>query len=185
MAEQENLIPLAGSLLIAHPGMGDPNFKKTVILMASHSAESGAIGIIINRPTELTLGEVDNETANTPLANVTIYQGGPIASKQLILTAWQWNANIHMFKLHFGLTKEMALQVHTSSDVQLKGFLGYAGWDKGQLENELQQKAWLVCPLDKLQTQFAFEKRLWFKLLCKINPTLLLLADVPVNPLWN
>ena len=140
MAEQENLIPLAGSLLIAHPGMGDPNFKKTVILMASHSAESGAIGIIINRPTELTLGEVDNETANTPLANVTIYQGGPIASKQLILTAWQWNANIHMFKLHFGLTKEMALQVHTSSDVQLKGFLGYAGWDKGQLKMSSNKK---------------------------------------------
>src|SRR4051812_22924204 len=80
---------LAGQLLLAHPALRDPNFKRTVILLSVHNAE-GAMGVVLNRPLNKQLGEVNAEFALSPLAGVPLYYGGPVNPEQLIIVSWQW-----------------------------------------------------------------------------------------------
>ena len=66
----------SGSLLISHPRLLDPNFRRTVVLLSAHSREDGAVGVILNRPTNKVLGEIEDEFAFGSLARVPIYLGG-------------------------------------------------------------------------------------------------------------
>ena len=79
---------LAGSLLLAHPVMRDPNFRHSVVLMSVHNAE-GAMGVVLNRPMNQRLGELNGEFALGPLAGVPLFKGGPVHPEQLIIAAWQ------------------------------------------------------------------------------------------------
>src|SRR3954469_11144112 len=89
---------LAGSLLLAHPSLRDPNFRRTVILMSVHNPE-GAMGVVLNRPTSRRLGEINDEFSVGPLASVPVFEGGPVETEQVILAAWQ--AHEDGFKLYF------------------------------------------------------------------------------------
>lgn len=134
----QTLSGLSGSLLVAHPGLHDPNFEKTVILLPVHSTDSGALGVILNRPTGRTLGEMYPDQAFDKLANIRIFEGGPVDNTQLILTAWKWDANENSHKMFFGISSEHALQlIESGEEVTVRGYLGYAGWSAGQLEAEL------------------------------------------------
>ena len=77
-------VSLAGSLLLAHPALRDPNFRRSVILMSTHSAD-GAMGVVLNRPLGKRLGELNGEFALSPLAGVPLFGGGPVEPGQLLL----------------------------------------------------------------------------------------------------
>ncbi len=144
----QTLSGLSGSLLVAHPSLQDPNFEKTVILLPMHSDEGGALGVILNRPTGQTLGEKYPEQAFDKLANIRIFEGGPVDHSQLILTAWKWDANENSHKMFFGITSEHALSLIESGEpVTIRAYLGYAGWSAGQLEAELEARAWIPKPI--------------------------------------
>ncbi len=141
-------------LLIAMPGMADPNFSSTVTLICEHNAE-GALGIVINRPMDLKLGglfeQLEVEHPDAHAAQIPVLDGGPVARER-------------GFVLHnpYG---EFESSVAVSSDIQLtlsrdildaiaagKGpekslvALGYAGWQPGQLEAEMLANTWLSVP---------------------------------------
>src|SRR5436190_21638598 len=101
---------LAGSLLLAHPSMRDPNFRHSVVLMSAHNAE-GAMGVVLNRPMGKRLGELNGEFALGPLAGVGLFNGGPVQTEQLVLAAWQ--ARPDGFRLHFGIEPEKAVPLLT------------------------------------------------------------------------
>jgi len=145
---------LSNQLLIAMPGMADPNFNSTVTLVCEHSAE-GALGIIINRPTNLNLGglleQLSPVQANQTVANAPVLDGGPVGRER-------------GFVLH-NPQGEYESSVAVSSDIQLTlsrdvldamaagsgpeksvVALGYAGWEAGQLEQEMLQNTWLNVP---------------------------------------
>jgi len=132
---------LAGSLLLAHPALRDPNFRRTVILMSVHNAE-GAMGMVLNRPLGRLLGELNTGFSLGPLAVVPLFQGGPVQTEQLILAAWQSRED--GFKLHLGIEPDKAIELAAEEDVQVRAFLGYSGWSAGQLENELGQETCVV-----------------------------------------
>ena len=90
----------AGSLLLAHPSLRDPNFRRSVVLMSLHNAE-GAMGVVLNRPAGKALAELSGEFALTPLAKVPVFLGGPVQPAQLVLAAWQ--SRPEGFRLHFGV----------------------------------------------------------------------------------
>tara|TARA_R100000027_G_scaffold49762_1_gene38280 strand:- start:390 stop:980 length:591 start_codon:yes stop_codon:yes gene_type:complete len=139
---------LSGSLLVAHPSLQDPHFEKTVILVPMHSDDAGALGVILNRPTGQTLGQKYPEQAFDKLANINIYEGGPVDHSQLILTAWKWDANENSHKMFFGISSEHALDlIESGEDVTVRAYLGYAGWSAGQLEAELEAHAWITKPI--------------------------------------
>lgn len=148
---------LTNRLLIAMPGMGDPNFDRTVTYLCSHG-EEGAMGIVINRPVEgLLLQEVFSQLEITPsdqkAGSWAIYQGGPVHTERgyvLHRPMANWDHSTQVSK---------DMEITTSCDILraiAKGSgpqdalvaLGYAGWGAGQLEQELADNAWLDIPFD-------------------------------------
>jgi putative transcriptional regulator len=175
---------LAGQLLLAHPALRDPNFQRTVILLSAHSGE-GAMGVVLNRPLDKQLGELNSEFAFGPLAGVPVYAGGPVEPEQLIIVSWQWLENDHAFQLHFGIEPEKAAELVGSPGVTLRAFLGYAGWSKGQLENEMKHETWLVTTVEGEILGKSDGVALWRQILGSIDPELKLLADEPEDPTRN
>src|ERR1700676_2919382 len=96
---------LAGSLLLAHPALSDPNFRHTVILMSAHNGE-GAMGVVLNRALGQRLCGLNGEFSLGPLASVPVFRGGPVMTEQMVLAAWQTQDD--GFKLHFGLEPNKA-----------------------------------------------------------------------------
>ncbi|RME73046.1 MAG: YqgE/AlgH family protein [Verrucomicrobia bacterium] len=176
---------LAGSLLLAHPGLTDPNFRRSVVLLSAHS-EDGAMGVILNRPMGKTLGEISGEFALGALADVPVYQGGPVSEKQLILSAWQASEEEGAFRLYFGIDPQKAVELKDSEPgLELRAFLGYAGWSGGQLEGELSQNAWLVVPVYGALGHGATDESLWRSILSRISPEMRLLVEAPDDPELN
>ncbi len=147
-------LSLRNHFLIAMPALEDPNFFHTVTYICEHNAE-GALGIIINRPTDITLGDMLAQLSITPEPQindtVSVFEGGPVEPEHGFLIhspLGQWNASLPV-------TEQIALT--TSKDILeaiAKGAgpehflvaLGYAGWGPGQLEEEMADNAWLSGP---------------------------------------
>lgn len=147
---------LTNHFLIAMPQLEDPNFFHTVTYICEHN-QQGAMGIVINRPLDLTVGEVlahmEIEFPDPPAARQTVYMGGPVQQERgfvLHRPPTRWDATLP-------ITDEIAIT--TSRDILValgRGegpdralvALGYAGWGAGQLEQEIAENAWLSGPAD-------------------------------------
>jgi putative transcriptional regulator len=173
---------LTGSMLLAHPGLRDPNFRHSVILMSVHNAE-GAMGVVLNRPTGKRLGEVNGEFALGPLASVPIFAGGPVETSQLLLVAWQLHEE--GFRLHFGVEPERAAQMAGEEGTQVRAFLGYSGWTGGQLEKELKHDTWIVTEVPAGLLAQPQDEGLWRGILGGLGEDWRLLADEPDDPSQN
>lgn len=138
--------------LIAIPQMGDPNFSRSVVLMLHHGAD-GALGLVVNHPLELTLGQFAKEhdmPCHSRVKNVPVFRGGPveptrgwilhedgeIAERQDVLPGLAVSGSIESLKSLIAEGTSMRL------------LLGYAGWGAGQLERELEQGSWLTVEAD-------------------------------------
>ena len=174
---------LAGSVLLAHPVLRDKTFRRTAILMSSHDAE-GAMGVVLNRPLKRKLGEFGTDFALGPLAHVPVFDGGPVAKRQIILCAWRPHAdsNSEGMQLLFGLDRERAAELAGQEGVQLRAFLGYAGWTSGQLEGELERETWVVADLEPDIIHHSPDESLWRRVLGGVAPQWRLLAGEPDDP---
>jgi putative transcriptional regulator len=176
---------LAGSLLLAHPTLLDPNFRRTVVLLSAHTSE-GALGVIINRPLGRTLAEISGDFAMGELADVPVFSGGPVGEKQLILSAWEALEDECTYRLHFGIDPEKAAELKRTHDgLRVHAFLGYSGWSSGQLEGELRDNAWVIAPVEGMLLRLADGEKLWRSIIGKVSPELRLMADAPDEPGLN
>ncbi len=173
---------LAGSLLLAHPAMRDPNFRHSVLLMSVHNAEE-AMGVVLNRPTGKRLGEFSGDFALGPLASVPLFTGGPVRTSQLVLAAWQTRPD--GFRLHFGIEPDKAVQLLNEEGTHVRAFLGYAGWSAGQLENEMKHKTWIVTDVPEDLLTHTQDETLWRTVLGREGLEWRLLADEPEHPEQN
>ncbi len=173
---------IAGSLLLAHPAMKDPNFRRSVVLMSAHSAD-GAMGVVMNRPLGKRLGELNGEFALGALAGVPVFTGGPVQPKQLLLVAWQDRED--GFQLHFGIEPDKATQLLGEGGAQLRAYLGYSGWSKGQLENELKHNTWIVTDIPGDLLVQPQDDSLWRKVLGNLGDEWKLLAGEPEDTSRN
>lgn len=142
--------------LIAMPQMADPNFAHTVVYIVEHN-EFGAMGLVINRDTGLTLGHVLEQlqpdlTAAADRQQLPIYAGGPLHSDRGFVLhphGWQFQATVDLGPLAMSTSQDSLIAIaegHGPERCLIA--LGYAGWDIGQLEAELLNNAWLTCPAD-------------------------------------
>lgn len=173
---------LAGSLLLAHPAMRDPNFRRSVILMSAHNAE-GAMGVVLNRPMQKRLGELSGDFALGPLSAVPLFAGGPVQNNQLVLAAWQVRED--GFRLHFGIEPDKALQLLGEEGTHVRGFLGYSGWSAGQLENEMKQRTWIVTEVPEDLLVHPQDDSLWRTVLGRKGAEWRLMAGEPEHPERN
>ena len=178
---------LSGSILLSHPSLVDPNFFKSILFISAHSEDQGTLGVILNRPLEQTLGELDSSFQHKSFSKIPVYEGGPVEKDKLIVAAWEWLDSPSSFKLYFGIDLEKAESLRQENQfIEIACFLGHSGWSAGQLEDELQQDAWLVSSLDhELFSKMKEKKKIWRKTVGSINDELRLLADCPENPSDN
>ncbi|MBS1217614.1 MAG: hypothetical protein H6R21_747 [Proteobacteria bacterium] len=149
-----NSVDLTQHFLIAMPAMVDPHFAKTLTLVCEHN-ENGALGIIVNRPTDMTLHGLLEQVKITPRDDtfhaVPVHFGGPVqVDRGFVL-----HQPVGIWQSTLAVGNEIGLT--TSRDIleavargagprQILVTLGYAGWAPGQLEHELAQNAWLTVP---------------------------------------
>ena len=139
------------------PTLDDPNFSHTVTYICEHTPQ-GAMGVIINRPTELVLGDLleqlDIEAGDEDIALTPVYHGGPVQiDRGFILhqPLGDWDSTLAVNK-ETGLTMSQDIIEAIAHGMGPKKYhiaLGYAGWDEGQLEEELLSNAWLSGPADE------------------------------------
>jgi putative transcriptional regulator len=147
---------LTNQLLIAMPSMGDPNFAQTVILVCAHSSHS-ALGLILNKPLPMRMGEIfeqlDIETAEGPLRERQVLRGGPLQTDQGFVVhraGGEWDSTIEVSDtIHVTTSRDiLAAMACGQGPHDAVIALGYAGWDGGQLEDEIRANAWLSAPVD-------------------------------------
>jgi putative transcriptional regulator len=174
---------LAGQLLVSHPQLRDDNFRETVILLHAHSVAEGTIGVVLNRPFGRVLGQMQPDFSETSLADIPLFQGGPVALDRLAFGGWQCSAQ-GPGEIRYGMGQEEAMELAKDTRFKLFAFIGYAGWSPGQLENELRMNAWVVCPFVSEPSEHEGVE-LWKKLLELHRPDLRIEADSPDNPGLN
>ncbi|GIX34465.1 MAG: UPF0301 protein [Lysobacteraceae bacterium] len=149
---------LASHFLIAVPALEDPNFSRGVTLLCQH-AEDGAMGIMVNRPSDLTLGEIlrqmDIPCEDARLAAEPVLLGGPVQRERGFVLhsgdgAEQWDSSFRISERIWLTTSRdiLAAMAEGRGPSRALVALGYAGWGPGQLESELQQDAWLTVRAD-------------------------------------
>lgn len=177
--------PDTGAILIAHPSMQDPTFRRTVLFLAAHEPGEGSLGLVMNRALNKTLGETDLALSSPALAGIPLYEGGPVAQDKLILAAWRWVPDENTFQLYFGIDSDKAERLmKENSDFLVRGFLGHAGWTEGQLDAEVDQRAWLLSR--RLHDLMEGEgEEIWRSMLLHESPEMRLLLDAPDDPSLN
>ncbi len=147
---------LTSHFLIAMPAMRDPNFEQTVTFICQHN-EEGALGIVINRVVDLTIGDVlaqmDIPKHNRTNSHAPVHYGGPVQSERGFIVhvgLGAWDSTLPVTD-SIGLTTSrdiLEAVARNEGPEQYLLALGYAGWASGQLENEIKQNAWLNGPAD-------------------------------------
>jgi putative transcriptional regulator len=177
---------LAGSLLIAHPSMMDPNFHRAVIMLPEHNTKDGSFGVILNRPTGKFVGDLLQNQTLGQLARVPVLNGGPVQSDQLLLAAFRWHPQTSMLECRHHISLEEAEQLATAQHHTVRAFVGYAGWTGGQLEGELAQRAWLVHRADQQDVlELDRAPMVWRDLTSTFGPWFRLVAEAPDDPSMN
>ena len=150
--------PARGKFLIAGRKLTDPNFAETVILLIDY-ARKGAVGLIINRPTEIKLSAALPDIQGLKHRPDTVYMGGPVAGNRITLLVnakTQPDKSFHVFgNVYIGPSWRIIQQMIDRSDPREKFriYAGYAGWSPGQLDKEISMGDWHILQADE-QTVF-------------------------------
>ncbi len=172
---------LRGQLLVAAPILSDPNFHRTVVLVAEHGDE-GAMGLVLNRPTDTPVGTALPELAPLAGDDDPVYLGGPVALESVLAVA-ELDDPDDASDLLFGTVG--FVQEPDVPVLRGRVFVGYAGWSAGQLEEELAEEAWLVLPAEADDLFSADPDGLWSTVLRRQGGPYALLSLMPPDPSLN
>ena len=179
---------IRGKLLVAAPTLLDPNFRQTVLLMLEHSGE-GALGVVLNRPSELPVKGAIDEWARAVCKPRVVFVGGPVSQSSVIaLASVALDDADDNWAQVVGRIGTIDLEMNPS-DIggldEVRIFAGYAAWAPGQLEAELDESAWFV--LDHAGTDpFADDPyELWWQVFARQEGELSRLRLYPRNPADN
>ena len=170
---------LAGSLLVAHPGLLDPNFRRTVLLLSEHEEATGAFGLILNRPMGQTVGELIRRSSVPGLERVPVFFGGPVSADQVSFAAFHANPVTGRMECAHHLGMEEACESLGRPSTVLRAYIGYSGWGRGQLEEELQQQSWVVVRPHRRVLDAGNATGLWRETLVRLGPSFRLEAEAP------
>jgi len=149
---------LGGNFLVSEIALMDPNFRQTVVLMVSHD-DNGAFGLVVNRPSPFTLGDVIDGMEDCPARSIPVFIGGPVQQEILFLLHAPFPGHPvdeDAARPAEGVISEpatLALIDYLKNDWSgippedrpaVRVYAGYSGWGPGQLEGELKSEAWVV-----------------------------------------
>jgi putative transcriptional regulator len=160
----------AGVLLIANPHMDDPNFSHTVVLICQHGPE-GTVGLVLNRPTEVSLAKALPEIPGLQSTPFRLYVGGPVQPTGILLLlqmdAQPSNTRPVLDHIFWGGNVEALTQIlqEGNSTQTFRAYAGHAGWAPGQLESELAAGAWATLSADPAAIFTTQPEDLWEQML--------------------
>jgi len=174
---------LSGQLLVSKPAVHADAFDGTITLLLEHN-EEGALGLILNRPSELLVEDAFPDWASVAAAPPVVFAGGPVERNSLIALGATPDADGDLiFGLH---TLDLDRPLDTGPPIdRVRIFAGYAGWGAGQLEGEIGNQAWWVVDglLPDLFTDDPFG--LWANVLRRNGGELAWFAHFPEDPSLN
>jgi len=176
-----------GQLLIAGPSLIDPNFWRSVVLVVEHS-EEGAFGLVLNRPSETSVGEAVPELDEMVDPGEPLFIGGPVQPSSVVIlgqfedpgdAALLAFADVGVLGAASSL-EEMSVGLRTG-----RAFVGHSGWGAGQLESELDRGDWILEPA-RVEDAFSSGARdLWSAVLTRKGGSYALVARMPQDPSLN
>jgi putative transcriptional regulator len=179
-----------GQLLIAEPLLGDPNFDRTVVLMIEHT-DDGALGVVLNRPTDLDVDAVLGDWAGLAASPPVLYRGGPVEQNGVLALGRRRSADADVPGWTTVLgdvgTVDLHLEPHEVAGglVGVRFFAGYSGWGGGQLDSELAEGAWLVVPAVTDDVFAPDPDAMWRSVLRRQGGRVSMLANFPAHPSLN
>ena len=180
--------PTVGKILISEPFMLDPQFRRSVVLIVEHSAQ-GTVGFVLNQETEVTLPDI---IPGFPMFDARVRVGGPVQTDTLhfihriphlvengveVMEGVFWGGDFEQLK------EKISLGLVDINDVIF--FLGYSGWDHGQLADELEANSWIVAPTEHAHIFDYDSDNLWRDTVKSLGNKYAHIANFPENPQWN
>jgi putative transcriptional regulator len=177
---------LQGQLLVASPGLFDPNFRRTVVLITEHN-EEGAAGLVLNRPSDAEVSELVPQLEELVEDGDHIWMGGPV-QQNAVLVLGEFldpeDAAVPLFgSLGFPSLDEPEEVVPLTTRRRI--FAGYAGWGSGQLEDELAREDWILEPAQNDDAFTEAPDELWADVLRRKGGIYELVARMPEDPSVN
>jgi putative transcriptional regulator len=177
---------IKGHLLVAGPSLVDPNFRRTVVLVGEHS-EEGALGVVLNRSSESTVGEAVPELTAIVDGDEAVHVGGPVQPSAIVVLAdfvdVERAGAIVLENVGF-----LPAEVDPDELGELRRarvFAGYAGWGPGQLDEELAEGSWIVEPAHPEDVFTTDPETLWSEVLRRKGGPYSVLALMPPDPNLN
>jgi putative transcriptional regulator len=177
---------LQGQLLVAGPGLVDPNFWRTVVLVGEHSDE-GALGVVLNRASETTVEEAVPELALLAEEMGAVHLGGPVQPSAIVVLAdfVEPDEARSLVLESIGFLPSEVDPAVLGELRRARVFAGYAGWGPGQLEGELDEGSWIVEPALAEDVFTQDPEGLWSSVLRRKGGPFSLLASMPPDPNRN
>lgn len=177
---------LRGQLLIAGPGLVDPNFWRTVVLVGEHS-EEGALGVVLNRASDTPVGDAVPEIAELAAEMGVVHVGGPVQPSSVVVLA-DFDDPPDDASLVVDSVGFLPSEVDPDALGRLQRarvYVGYAGWGPGQLDDELGEGSWIVeqAVVDDIFTEEP--EALWSDVLRRKGGPFTVLAGMPPDPTRN
>jgi putative transcriptional regulator len=179
---------LRGKLILAGPMLKDPNFDRTVVLITEHT-EEGAMGLVLNRPSDATIGDAVPDLAWVADSGDPVYVGGPVAPNGVIVLA-EWadpGQAVVLVEDDLGFVPGDAEDPDAlvAAISRVRVYAGHAGWGPGQLDAELAEEAWIVEAPRREELFSDDAEGLWAAILRRMGREFALLSTMPPDPSLN
>jgi putative transcriptional regulator len=181
--------PQKGRILISDPFLGDDYFERSVVYLCEHNQE-GSFGFVLNNLVEINLNDLNDQF---PSITTNISTGGPVETESLFF--------IHTLGNELNESLEISRGIFVGGDFdqlysfieekhiqenQIRFFLGYSGWSKGQLEAEIKENAWVVAEIDDCKEIMEFHKpNAWKYFMSKLGAKYQFMTNFPIDPNEN
>ncbi|WP_209715631.1 YqgE/AlgH family protein [Marmoricola sp. OAE513] len=185
--------PVPGSLLVASPTLSDPHFARTIVLLLD-AGHDGALGVVLNRPSEVAVGEVLSSWEDVVSGPGVLFRGGPVETDSALAVAVvhadgsEEDEPVGWRRVFEGVglvDLDAPVELLASALSSLRIFAGYAGWSAGQLEDEIAEGAWYVVPAESADVFRPDPSGLWAQVLRRQGGQLAMLATMPAEPGHN
>jgi putative transcriptional regulator len=187
--------PKPGRLLVATPLLGDPNFRRSVVLIVEHEVTEGTLGVVLNKPTEIPVGRVLEQWTELATEPSVMFRGGPVQPDSALALALIPGTDEPIGWRALDGTPALArlglLDLDTPPRLlepainELRVYAGYAGWSPGQLQAEIDEGAWLVVAGEPGDIFAAEPGELWRDVLRRQEGEAAFLATYPDDPSLN
>jgi putative transcriptional regulator len=186
----EPMTSLKGHLLVADPGLLDPNFARAVLLMFEHD-KSGAAGVILNRPTAATVTDISEQVFSEPFEwDKPLSLGGPVVGPLMVIHDASSLADQEVMDGIYTTIDANKVQVLIRQRAEPSLIVAnYAGWGPGQLDAEIKEGSWLLTPATSDLVFGTEDDEAWEALVRAIEgsriPKILGIREVPDDPMLN